>query len=80
MQYKTSSSRFERFGSVYDYPVNLETTGIICRETETTIKESISLFSCFDCEVYIELQSGMAALIVSSTPETETFEAFAVHR
>ena len=80
MQYKTSSSRFERFGSVYDYPLNLDATGMICREAKTTIKESISLFSCFDCEVYIELQSGMAALIVSSTPETETFEAFAVHR
>lgn len=80
MQHKTSSSLFEKYGTVYDDPVNLEATGMICREAETAIKESISLFYCFDCEVYLELQSGMAALIVSETPETDTFEVFAIHR
>ena len=80
MQHKTSSSLFEKYGSVYDHPINLEETGMICRETEATVKESISLFACFDCEVYIELQSGMAAIIISDCAETDTFEAFAVHR
>ena len=80
MQHKTSSSFFSKYGSVYEHPINLEKTGMICRETEISIKESISLFSCFDCEVFIEVKSGMAALIVSEMPETETFEAFAVHR
>ena len=80
MQHKTSSALFESFGSVYDTPVDLEKTGMICRETEATIKESISLFSCFDCEVYIEIESGMAALIVSDCAETDTFQAFAIHR
>lgn len=80
MQHKTSSSLFEKYGSVYDYSINLEKTGMICREGEVSIKESISLFNCFDCEVCIEIKSGMAALIVSEMPETETFEAFAIHR
>ena len=80
MQHKTSSSLFSKYGSVYDHPIDLENTGMICREAEATIKESISLFSCFDCEICIEIQSGMAALIVSEMPETDTFEAFAVHR
>lgn len=80
MQHKTSSSFFAKYGSVYSDPVNLEKTNMICREAESTIKESISLFSCFDCEVFIEVQSGMAALIVSEMPETDTFEAFAIHR
>ncbi len=80
MQHKTSSSLFSKYGSVYDHPIQLDTSGMISREGEATIKESISLFNCFDCEVYIELQSGMAALIVSEMPETETFEAFAIHR
>ena len=80
MQYKTSSSHFEKYGSVYDHPLNLEETGMICREAETTVKESISLFYCFDCEVCIEVHSGMAALIVSEMPETDTFEAYAIHR
>ncbi len=80
MQHKTSSSFFAKYGSVYADPIDLEKTNMICRETEGTIKESISLFNCFDCEVYIEVQSGMAALIVSEMPETDTFEAFAIHR
>lgn len=80
MQYKTSSSHFEKYGSVYDCPIVLEGSGMICRETETSVKESISLFYCFDCEVCIEVHSGMAALIVSEMPETDTFEAYAVHR
>lgn len=80
MQYKTSSSHFEKFGSVYDNPIDLEKTGMICREGEAAVKETISLFYCFDCEVYIEVHSGMAALIVSELPQTDTFEAFAVHR
>ena len=80
MQHKTSSSHFKKYGSVYDCPIILEDSGMICRETETPVKESISLFYCFDCEVCIEVHSGMAALIVSEMPETDTFEAFAVHR
>lgn len=80
MQYKTSSSHFEKYGSVYDQPIDLETTDMICREGEATIKETISLFYCFDCEVYIEVHKGMAALIVSEFPETDTFEAYAIHR
>ena len=80
MQYKTSSSHFEKYGSVYAQPVVLEGSGMICREAETSVKESISLFYCFDCEVCIEVHSGMAALIVSEMPETDTFEAYAVHR
>ena len=80
MQYKTSSSNFEKYGIVYDHPINLDGTGMICREAETNVKESISLVYCFDCEVCIEVHSGMAALIVSEMPETDTFEAYAVHR
>lgn len=80
MQHKTSSALFEKFGTVYDNPIELDATTMISREGEATIKESISLFSCFDCEVCIEIQSGMAALIISEMPETDTFEAFAVHR
>lgn len=80
MQHKTSSSYFEKYGSVYDHPINLSETGMICREGEAAIKESFSLFYCFDCEACLEVHSGMAALIVSEMPETDTFETFAVHR
>lgn len=80
MQYKTSSSHFEPYGSVYETPIDLEANNMICREAEIGVKESISLFFSFDCEVCIEIQSGMAALIVSDCAEADTFETFAIHR
>lgn len=80
MQYKTSSSHFKKYGSVYEHPINLEETGMISREAEATAKKMLSQVYSFDCEVYLEMKSGMAALIVSETPEADTFEAFAVHR
>lgn len=53
---------------------------MISREGEAAAKKIISQVYCFDCEICLELQSGMAALIVSETPEADTFEAFAIHR
>ena len=38
MQHKTSSSLFKKYGIVYDTPISLEETDMICREAETTIK------------------------------------------
>lgn len=80
MQHKTSSLAFEKFGTVYDRPLDLQSTEMICRNAQASVKESISLFYSFDCEVYLEIESGMAMIIVSETPETETFQTFAAHR
>lgn len=80
MQHKTSSSYFKKYGSVYETPVIPGNKEMISREGETTAKKTISQVYCFDCEIFLELQSGMAALIVSETPEADTFEAFAIHR
>ena len=80
MQHKTSSLLFEKYGSVYDTPVDSEACGMICRDAETSAKDSISLFYCFDCEVCLEVKSGIATLIVSEMPETDTLETFAIHR
>lgn len=80
MQYKTSSSHFEKYGSVYEHPRNPEQSSMTAKNCSVTIKEWISEVLCFDQEVYIELHSGMAALIVSDTPDLDSFQAFALHR
>lgn len=80
MQYKTSNVRFEKYGSVYDRPINRESSDMICREGEVSVKECITVFNDFDCDVYIEVTSGIAALIVSELPEADACEAFAIHR
>lgn len=80
MQLKTSSLEFERFGSVYDKPVSLEKTGMICRDWHMIAKRSINQLYHFDCEVRLEMQSGMAALVVAESLDTNKLEAFAIHR
>lgn len=80
MQYKTSSSHFEKYGFVYDHPMEFEQADLLRHEAEITASETISSFYQCNCEVHIEIKSGMAALIVGETLETAAFEAFAVHR
>ena len=62
MQLKTSSLEFERFGSVYDQPVSPADSGMISRDLHLIAKRNLNQLYHFDCEVCLELQSGMAAL------------------
>ena len=80
MQLKTSSTAFEKYGSVYDQPVDLEKTGMIGKDWHVIARRSVSQLYHFDCEVFLEMESGMAALLVSDTPDSEKLEVFAVHR
>ena len=65
MQQKTSSALFEKYGTVYEYPLELENTDRISTDWHIIAKRNISSVYCFDREVFLEMQEGMAALIVS---------------
>ena len=80
MQQKTSSALFEKYGTVYEYPLELENTDRISTDWHIIAKRNISSVYCFDREVFLEMQEGMAALIVSDRLDTGSFEVFAVHR
>lgn len=80
MQLKTSSLEFERFGSVYEQPLIPERCGMISRDWHLIAKRSVNQLYHFDCEVCLEMQSGMAALIVGDKPDSTELQAFAVHR
>lgn len=80
MQLKTSSLEFERFGSVYDFAASEVKSGQISRDLHLIAKRSLNQLYHFDCEVCLELQSGMAALVVGETLNAERLEEFAVHR
>ena len=80
MQHKTSSTSFERYGTVYETPINLEETGMICRDWHVIAKRNISQLYHFDCEVSLEMQSGMAALVIGEEAEADKLEVFAIHR
>ena len=80
MQLKTSSLEFERYGSVYDKPVSPGNSGMISRDLHLIAKRSLNQVYHFDCEVCLELQSGMATLVVGESLDTAKLEEFAVHR
>ena len=80
MQLKTSSALFEKYGSVYDAPLELNEPEMLSRTWHVIAKRSVSQLYHFNCEVYLEMEDGMAALLVGETPETDKLEVFAVHR
>ncbi len=80
MQLKTSSALFEKYGSVYEDPIESSDTEMLSRSWHVIAKRSVSQLYHFNCEVYLEMEDGMAALLVGETPETDKLEVFAVHR
>ena len=80
MQQKTSSSEFERYGTIYKEPVKLQGPDVISREWHVDAENTISQLYRFDCPVYLEMQSGMAMILVGETAKTEELQLFAIHR
>lgn len=80
MQQKTSSKHFLKYGSVYDQPLDLANRNMTCTDFTINARRSISQLYCFDCPVYIEMQSGMASILIGEEPDAELMEVFAVHR
>lgn len=80
MQLKTSNKEFEQYGTVYDAPLDLAQGGMVSMNWHLIAKRYISQLYRFECEVYLEMQEGMAVLLVGETPCAEKLTAFAVHR
>ena len=80
MQIKTSNKRFEQFGSIYEQPIDLTNKEFISREFNTIAKKNIRQFFQFESEVYLEMQEGMATLVVGYSPDASAMETFSVHR
>lgn len=80
MQQKTSSTQFEKYGTIYNQPINLSSSSMISRDWHVSAEKNVTQLYRFNCEVYLEMQSGMAALLVGETPDSDNLEIFAVHR
>lgn len=80
MQQKTSSTQFEKYGTIYKEPLDLTHSGMISRSWHVNAEKKVTQLYRFDCEVCLEMQSGMAALLVGETPDADSLEIFAVHR
>lgn len=80
MQVKTSNKKFEPYGCVYDESLDDLNLGLISRSFNNIAQKYITQLYHFECEVYLEMRSGMASLLISTTPESSTMECFAIHR
>jgi len=80
MQQKTSGRQFLKYGSVYDQALDAESLGLTCIEYTVGAKKIITKVHCFDCPVFIEMQSGMASLVIGEEPDAGALKIFAVHR
>lgn len=80
MQQKTSSTQFEKYGTIYKEPLDLTDSGLISRDWNVNAEKKVTQLYRYDCEVCLEMQSGIAALLVSETPDTDSLEIFAIHR
>ena len=80
MQYKTSTKEFEPYGSVYEHPINQEMSNMISRVNRLTPNRVINQLLHFDCDVYLEMQEGIAALVIGFSPDTTELKTFSIHR
>lgn len=64
MQQKTSNKQFEKYGNVYGELIDVAKTTLQVKNYRDTAKNVINQLYHFDCEVFIEMYSGMAVLPV----------------
>lgn len=69
---------FLEFGSVYYEPVDLEERHLACMQFLTHTK-TVEQLLCFPCEVYIELISGLATIVIGTQPDPVELKTFAIH-
>lgn len=80
MQQKTSSLEFDKYGKVYSTPIDLSQMQYTSRDWHVLNNSAIIQMYYFSCEVYLEMQTGMANLLISTTPDNESLELFSIHR
>ena len=79
MQNETASTAFLKYGSVFrNFTESLEKT-LTCQEKRISAQQSLSTFLSFSCDTYLEVQSGIGVLLVSSDPESQPIEEFGMN-
>ena len=80
MQYKTSTREFEPYGTVYEQPINKKMHNMISRINHLTPDRTVNCLLHFDCEVYLEMTEGIAAIVVGFSPDVSELKTFSIHR
>lgn len=80
MQKETSGKDFLVYGSVYQKAIDPNQTELIHQTSEAITRRYISQFYHFNCDVYLQVRVGIGVLLVSSSPQAEAVEEFAMNR
>ena len=80
MQYKTSMKEFEPYGTVYEESINLKMHNMISRINRLIPSRTVNQLLHFDCDVYLEMLEGMAAIVIGFSPDTAVLKSFSIHR
>lgn len=80
MQNETASTAFLEFGSVYKKSLSERETDLIRQTKKINAQRYLSQFLIFDCDTYVEVQSGIGILLVSRDPVSGPILEFGMNR
>lgn len=80
MQRETSNDSFWEYGSTYRQSIGEQRPDLIHQCMTAITRRYVSQFYCFNCDTYIEVQSGIGILLVSAAAETAAVQEFAMNR
>ena len=80
MQNETSGENFRIYGSVYREAIHPEQSDLIRQTAESITHRYVTQLHMFDCDAYLQVQSGIGVLLVSNTPNLEDVQEFAMNR
>lgn len=79
MTKQTIPNDFERYGTFYNEPLDLQKSNLSRREIISASKRLDQLFM-FPCETHIECHAGLALVLVTDSPDLDDLKTFPVRR
>ena len=79
MQTETSSASFLEYGSAYRTPIPQKGGSLIRQATTQTARNYVTQLYCFNCDVFLEIHEGLAALLVAHEPDPKQLQEFSMN-
>lgn len=80
MQNETAGAAFKEYGFAYKKISEEKRSSLICQTMHITAQRSLSQFLHFNCEAYLEVQSGTGILLVSHDPDKGKIDEFGLNQ
>ena len=79
MQNETAGTAFFKYGNVFRDFSEEQEKALVCQARRITAQQSDSQFLRFSCDIYVEVQTGIGILLVSTDPENAPIEEFGMN-